>query len=441
MEQYKLADLTADDIRKLCQRNPLEDPSILETCRQVFSDVACRGDEAVREYTARFDGVELKDFEVGTKEWESGRRRVSREVAGSLERAASNIRRFHAEQLGKTGQVEVAEGVTCWRERRPIDPVGLYIPGGNAVLPSSVLMLGVPAQLAGCKTVVLCVPPRKDGSVAPEVLVAAELAGVARVFKIGGAQAIAAMTLGTRTVPSAAKILGPGNRWVQTAKLLAMFYGVSIDMVAGPSEVLVIADETADPQLIASDLIAQAEHGSDSQAILVSTAEKTIEASVREVTQQLRDLPRREYAGQALDRSYAVLTQNLEQAFDFSNRYAPEHLILHLADAGRYLPLVQSAGSVFLGPWSPEVAGDYASGTNHTLPTSGLARSFSGVSVDSFLKKITVQELSREGLAALRPVLETLASVEGLEGHRRAVEKRFLDSPDPGVGQRRRHAQ
>ncbi len=425
MEQYKLADLPADDIRKLCQRNPLEDPSILDTCRRVFSDVRCRGDEAVRDYTARFDGVQLDSFEVSAEEWASGRRQVPADAVACLRKAASNIRKFHAEQLGKTEEVKVAQGVICWREQRPIDPVGLYIPGGNAVLPSSVLMLGVPAQLAGCKTVVLCVPPRKDGSVAPEVLAAADIAGVGRVFKIGGAQAVAAMTLGTQTVPSVAKILGPGNRWVQTAKLLAMFYGVAIDMVAGPSEVLVIADQAADPQLVASDLIAQAEHGSDSQAILVSPSQRIIEASIGEVTQQLRDLPRREYAGQALDKSYAVLTENLEEAFDFANKYAPEHLILHLAEAKRFLPLVHSAGSVFLGPWSPEVAGDYASGTNHTLPTSGLARCFSGVSLDSFVKKITVQELSREGLGELRPVLETLASVEGLEGHRRAVEKRF----------------
>jgi histidinol dehydrogenase len=427
MERYTLGDLTADDISRLCQRNPLEDPAILETCRRVFSDVACRGDDAVREYTARFDGVQLTDYEVGPDEWQLGRAQVSAELTGHLQRAADNIRKFHAEQLGKAESLEVAEGVMCWRERRPIDPVGLYIPGGNAVLPSSVLMLGVPAKLAGCKTVVLCVPPRRDGSVAPEVLVAAEIAGVRRVFKIGGAQAIAAMTLGTRTVPSVAKILGPGNRWVQTAKLLATFYGAAIDMVAGPSEVLVIADQAAQPILVASDLIAQAEHGSDSQAILVSASVEIIEATLREVTEQLRDLPRREYAGRALDNSYAMLTGNLEEAFEFSNRYAPEHLILHVAEPKRFLPLVESAGSVFIGPWSPEVAGDYASGTNHTLPTSGLARCFSGVSVDSFVKKMTVQELSREGLGGLRPVLETLASVEGLEGHRRAVEKRFLE--------------
>lgn len=427
MEQYKLADLRPHEVSKLCRRNPLEDPSILETCRAIFSDVGYRGDESVREYTARFDGVRLADFEVGQEEGESGQRKVSAEVVESLERAASNIRKFHAEQLGRSEDVRVADGVKCWRERRPIDPVGLYIPGGNAVLPSSVLMLGVPAQLAGCKTVVLCVPPRGDGSVAPEVLSAARIAGVTRVFKIGGAQAVAAMTLGTETVPAVAKILGPGNRWVQTAKLLAMFHGVAIDMVAGPSEVLVIADETADPRLVASDLIAQAEHGSDSQAILVSPSKGVIEASIREVTVQLDDLPRREFAGQSLDKSYAVLTGNLEQAFSFSNRYAPEHLILHLQDPKRFLPLVESAGSVFIGPWSPEVAGDYASGTNHTLPTSGLARSFSGVSVDSFVKKMTVQELTREGLSGLRTVLETLASVEGLEGHRRAVEKRFED--------------
>ncbi|MFB3903885.1 MAG: histidinol dehydrogenase [Acidobacteriota bacterium] len=431
MELYKLADLKPEDIRKLCRRNPLEDPSILETCRRIFSEVGRRGDEAVREYTARFDGVRLEEFEVSLEEWEAGRRQVSAEVAGCLAKAAANIRRFHAEQLGVTERLEVAPGVMCWRERRPIDLIGLYIPGGNAVLPSSVLMLGVPAQLAGCKTVVLCVPPRKDSSVASEVLEAARIAGVSRVFKIGGAQAIAALTLGTRTVPPVAKILGPGNRWVQTAKLLAGFYGVAIDMVAGPSEVLVIADETADPHLVASDLIAQAEHGSDSQAILVSPSKSVIEASIQEVTAQLGDLPRRQYAAEALQKSYAVLAENVEQTFEFSNRYAPEHLILHLADPRRFLALVESAGSVFLGPWSPEVAGDYASGTNHTLPTSGLARSFSGVSIDSFLRKITVQELSRDGLAGLRPVLETLATVEGLEGHRRAVEKRFIEIPDP----------
>ncbi|RPI29173.1 MAG: histidinol dehydrogenase [Acidobacteria bacterium] len=425
MEQYRLADLTAPDVRKLCQRNPLEDESILETCRLVFKDVRSRGDQAVREYTARFDRVELSQFEVTPEEWQSAEQSLDPSVVCSLEKAASNISKFHAEQLGKSEEVQVQEGVLCWRERRPIDPVGLYIPGGNAVLPSSVLMLGIPAKLAGCETVLLCVPPRSDGSVAPEVLVAAAIAGVGRVFKIGGAQAVAAMALGTETVPAVAKILGPGNRWVQTAKLLGMFHGVAIDMVAGPSEVLVVADAAADPRLVASDLIAQAEHGSDSQAILVSTSEATITETLREVERQLADLPRREYAGHALNASYAILTENLDQAFEFSNSYAPEHLILHLSEPRRHLGQIRSAGSVFLGPWSPEVAGDYASGTNHTLPTSGLARSFSGVSVDSFLKKMTVQELSQEGLSGLRPVLETLASVEGLEGHRRAVEMRF----------------
>jgi len=289
-------------------------------------------------------------------------------------------------------------------------------------------MLGIPATLAGCRSVVLAVPPRSDGSVAPEVLAAAAIAGIKRVFKIGGAQAIAAMTIGTETVPAVAKILGPGNRWVQTAKLLATFYGVAIDMVAGPSEVLVVADETADPALVASDLIAQAEHGADSQSVLVSPSERVIDKSLEAVERQLQDLPRRDYAQRALDASYAILTENLDEALTFSNSYAPEHLILNVAAPRELLAKVQSAGSVFLGPWSPEVAGDYASGTNHTLPTSGLARSFSGVSVDSFVKSITVQQLSFEGLARLRPALETLASVEGLEGHRRAVAVRFVST-------------
>ncbi|HXK59442.1 MAG TPA: histidinol dehydrogenase [Acidobacteriota bacterium] len=428
MKRYRLADLTADEIRKLCHRNPLQDETILETCRRVFQDVESRGDEAVRQYTAQFDKVELDRFEVDDDEWEAAGKAVDPEVHRALEQAASNISKFHVTQLTAPNEVAVQEGVVCWRESRPIDPVGLYIPGGNAVLPSSVLMLGIPATLAGCRSVVLAVPPRSDGSVAPEVLAAAAIAGIKRVFKIGGAQAIAAMTIGTETVPAVAKILGPGNRWVQTAKLLATFYGVAIDMVAGPSEVLVVADETADPALVASDLIAQAEHGADSQSVLVSPSERVIDKSLEAVERQLQDLPRRDYAQRALDASYAILTENLDEALTFSNSYAPEHLILNVAAPRELLAKVQSAGSVFLGPWSPEVAGDYASGTNHTLPTSGLARSFSGVSVDSFVKSITVQQLSFEGLARLRPALETLASVEGLEGHRRAVAVRFVST-------------
>ena len=428
MKRYRLADLTADEIRKLCHRNPLQDETILETCRRVFQDVESRGDEAVRQYTAQFDKVELDRFEVDDDEWEAAGKAVDPEVHRALEQAASNISKFHVTQLTAPNEVAVQEGVVCWRESRPIDPVGLYIPGGNAVLPSSVLMLGIPATLAGCRSVVLAVPPRSDGSVAPEVLAAAAIAGIKRVFKIGGAQAIAAMTIGTETVPAVAKILGPGNRWVQTAKLLATFYGVAIDMVAGPSEVLVVADETADPALVASDLIAQAEHGADSQSVLVSPSERVIDKSLEAVERQLQDLFRRDYAQRALDASYAILTENLDEALTFSNSYAPEHLILNVAAPRELLAKVQSAGSVFLGPWSPEVAGDYASGTNHTLPTSGLARSFSGVSVDSFVKSITVQQLSFEGLARLRPALETLASVEGLEGHRRAVAVRFVST-------------
>jgi histidinol dehydrogenase len=427
MHTYNLSELDPAAIRSLCERNPLEDPAILETCRLIFARVRELGDAAVREYTRRFDGVEVSELEVSREEWREAGRSVGTETIGALEHAASNIRRFHAEQLNQEPKVEVQEGVVCWRERRPIDRVGLYIPGGNAILPSSVLMLGIPGQLAGCEELILTVPPSKDGRVAAEVLVAAQIAGVSRVFRMGGAQAIAALTFGTESIPKVHKLLGPGNRWVQTGKLLATFYGVAIDMVAGPSEVLVIADEQAEPRLVAADLLAQAEHGSDSQSVLASPSPAVIEACLVELEKQLATLPRRELAGRALDQSYALLVADLEEAFRFSNLYAPEHLILHVEDPHRWVGAVRSAGSVFLGRWSPEVAGDYASGTNHTLPTSGLARAFSGVSVDSFVKKLTFQELSCEGLRRLSPVLESLATLEGLEGHRRAVSMRLQD--------------
>jgi histidinol dehydrogenase len=430
MRRYTLSELGPQDIERLCRRNPLEDGSILETCRKVFDEVRARGDKAVLEYTRQFDKVELQSLVVKPTEWRKARQTAPSTVVNALQKAASNIRRFHSQQVSQRQEVEVQDGVVCWRESRPIDPVGLYVPAGNAVLPSSVLMLGIPARLAGCHRIVLAAPPRPDGSVAPEVLIAANIAGVRRVVKMGGAQAIAAMTFGTETVPAVNKILGPGNRWVQTAKLLSTFYGVAIDMIAGPSEVLVVADEGASARLVASDLIAQAEHGADSQAVLVSTSEQVIEASLREVEKQLADLPRRGYAESALGGSFAVLAPSLEAAFDFSNRYAPEHLILHLKSPRDWLDAVHAAGSVFLGRWSPEVAGDYASGTNHTLPTSGLARAFSGVSVDSFVKRITFQELTSDGLRGLAPVLQTLASLEGLEGHRRAVATRFQEDKE-----------
>ena len=425
MKSYRLAELSREVLKELCWRNPVADPSVMKTCRRIFDDVSRRGDEAIRGYTRRFDGVDLVEVRVSSEEFSQARGAVSRQAVTALERAADNIRKFHAAQQISEGPVEVEPGVRCWREDRPIDSVGLYVPGGKAVLPSTVLMLGIPARLAGCRRIHLCVPPRGDRTVSPEVLLAAQITGISQVFKIGGAQAVAAMALGTETVPKVDKILGPGNRWVQAAKLLAVLEGVAIDMVAGPTEVLVVADDSASPELIASDLISQAEHGSDSRAILVSTSREVLEEVIQLVGRQIQDLPRKDFASEALGGSFAMLAQSMDAAFDFVNLYAPEHLILHLEAPRRWVKRVQNAGSVFLGAWSPEVAGDYASGTNHTLPTSGLARAFSGVSLDTFVKKLTFQELTQKGLQELAPTLETLAELEGLEGHRRAVRARL----------------
>lgn len=425
MKTYQYQELTRKRIRHLCARNPVHDPELLRTCEAVFSEVEKRGDEAVRQFTARYDGIELDNLRVSAATLQAALELVPDSVMSALQHAASNIRHFHASQKLSEEPVAVADGVTCWRAARPIASVGLYVPAGTAVLPSTVLMLGIPAKLAGCRRIVMCVPPQRDGSVAPVVLAAAQVAGIRQVFKIGGAQAVAAMSLGTETVPQVEKILGPGNRFVQTAKLLATFQGTAIDMVAGPSEVLVIADETPSPKIVAADLISQAEHGPDSQVVLVTTSERLIKEVEAELESQLRDLPRADFARQSMAQSFAILVSNLEEAFEFSNRYAPEHLILSVSEARQWLGKVSSAGSVFVGEWTPEVAGDYASGTNHTLPTSGLARCVSGVSMDSFVKKVTFQELTREGLRGLAETLQTLAEVESLEGHARAVRYRL----------------
>ncbi len=425
MRCYRLVDLNQQQQEKLCQRNPITDTALLETCHQIFNEVQRRGDQAVREYTRIYDGVQLSTLQVGRGNFSQAGKQLSKRGVSALEMAAQNIRKFHANQQLCESQMEVQSGVWCWRESRAIDSVGLYIPGGTAVLPSTVLMLGIPAQLAGCRRVVLCVPPRADGSVSAEVLVAAKIAGIKAIYRMGGAQAIAAMALGTETVPRVEKILGPGSRVVQAAKLVAFLKGVAIDMVAGPSEVLIIADRSARSAWVASDLISQAEHGSDSCAILVTDSPQLVQEVNDQLRLQLKDLPRKHLATQALRKSFAMLTESLDEAFSFSNLYAPEHLILQVEDPQRWLEKVNCGGSVFLGPWSPEVAGDYASGTNHTLPTSRMARAFSGVSMDTFVKKITFQELNRQGLIKLAPTLEALAELEGLEGHRRAVQIRI----------------
>ncbi len=424
MKRYQLQQMTDGELANLCRRNPLCQDDALETCSRIFDSVAQSGDEAVRGWTLKFDGADLRNLRVAPEEIRDARRHLPHQVEEAMLRAASNIGRFHSRQRLPRERIEVEEGIVCWRESRAISKVGLYVPSGTAPLPSSVLMLGVPAQLAGCPTVALCVPPRSDGSVAPEVLAAADIVGIDQIYRVGGAQAIAALTIGTDTIPRVDKIFGPGNRWVTAAKMLAFRYGVDIDLPAGPSEVLVVADSQADPAFVAADLLAQAEHGSDSQAVLATDSPELADRAVQEVERQLQLLPRREFASQAMAGSYAMLTESLEESIRFSNIYAPEHLIVHASDPHACLDRIESAGSVFLGAWSPEVAGDYASGTNHTLPTSGAARAFSGVSLDSFLKKITFQELTPQGLMSLAPTLERLAEIEGLEAHRRAVAVR-----------------
>ncbi len=430
MKIHRFAQLSREDLRRLVVRNPIHDTALLETCREVFEAVSSRGDSAVKDFTLRFDGADLTNLHVQPREFQDAVASVPEKVVQALQHAASNIKKFHSAQAVTESPVTVQEGVSCWRAARAIQSVGLYVPSGTAPLPSTVLMLGVPAKLAGCQKTVLCVPPRSDGSVAPVVLAAAQVAGVRQVFKIGGAQAIAAMALGTESVPKVDKILGPGNRYVQTAKLIATSYGVAIDMIAGPSEVLVVADESASPRVVASDLLSQAEHGPDSQVVLASTSEALLDATLAELDRQLANLPRTGIAQKSLEGSFAILVDTLEEAFEFSNRYAPEHLILNIREPREWLGHVRSAGSVFVGAWTPEVAGDYASGTNHTLPTSGFARHTSGVSMETFVKKITFQEITAKGLEGLSPTLELLAREEQLEGHARAVRYR-LSEGDP----------
>ena len=376
--------------------------------------------------TERLDGVKLESFQVSPSEKAAARDQKWPRVVAAMERAISQIERFHAAGMPKRVDLEVSPGLHCSRVPLPIERVGLYIPGGTAPLPSTVLMLGVPARLAGCQTRVLCTPPRKDGSMDPNVIVAAELCGIEELFKIGGAQAIAAMAYGTASIPKVDKIFGPGNSWVTEAKAQVACdpEGAAIDMPAGPSEVMVVADSSARADFVAADLLSQAEHGTDSQVILVSPSEPLLLAAIDAVKTQLASLPRREIATRSMGNSRFLLTNDVEEALEVANRYAPEHLILQVESAASWVEHVRNAGSVFLGAWSPEAVGDYASGTNHVLPTYGYARTFSGVSVDSFMKQITFQELSPAALGDIGPTVETLAEIEGLTAHKRAISIR-----------------
>lgn len=396
-----------------------------DTVRKVLQSVRDKGDRAVEEYTLQFDKVALTQFEVAADEFTEAEQQLSEELKSAILTAYRNIHTFHQTQITSTAVVETMPGVVCWRKQVGIEKVGLYIPGGTAPLFSTILMLGIPARIAGCKKVILCTPPAKTGKVHPAILFAAKLVGITSVFKVGGVQAIGAMAYGTATIPKVYKIFGPGNQYVTCAKQLIQLDGVAIDMPAGPSEVAVYADETAVPAFVAADLLSQAEHGSDSQVLLVATSKNIVEAVEQELDKQLQQLPRKEIAAIAMNNSTAVVMEDYSIAMDLLNEYAPEHLILATAQAGELAELVTNAGSVFMGHYSPESAGDYASGTNHTLPTNGFAKMYSGVSVDSFVKKITYQQVSAEGLINIGNTVALMAEAEGLDAHARAVTIRL----------------
>ena len=394
---------------------------------EVLENVKTNKDQALVEYAKKFDSVTLTSLSVSETEITEAITLVSDELKAAISLAKNNIEKFHAAQKSTVEIIETTPGVQCWRKSLPIEKVGLYIPGGTAPLFSTILMLGVPATLAGCKEIVLCSPPNKKGKIHPAILYTANIIGVTKIFKVGGAQAIAAMAYGTKSVPQVYKIFGPGNQFVTKAKELVQLSGVAIDMPAGPSEVLVIADETSNPAFVAADLLSQAEHGADSQVILLSDNEQVIEATITEITKQLAELPRVDIATQALKHSSAIVLETISDCIQFSNKYAPEHLILASDKADNWLDAITNAGSVFIGNYSCESAGDYASGTNHTLPTNGYAKNYSGVSLDSFVKKITFQKLSKKGIQNIGPAIELMAETEELFAHKNAVTLRLKD--------------
>lgn len=421
----KIINPNRKDWLKLTQRPTVEKGELNTLVNQVFTDVKKDGDKALKKYSLLFDKVDLKSLVVTKKIISDASKKIPKELKAAIQLAKSNIEKFHAAQIETSGVIETTKGVNCWRESRAIEKVGIYIPGGSAPLFSTVLMLGIPAKLAGCKEIVLCTPPDKKGEINPAILYTANLVGITSVYSIGGIQAIAAMAFGTKTVPKADKIFGPGNQYVTAAKQAAQHSGIAIDMPAGPSEVLIIADKSCNPSFVAADLLSQAEHGADSQVILLSDDEKVLDKISVELKNQLKALPRKEVAEKALKNSKAILLKTINECIEFSNVYAPEHLILATVKAKKMIPEITNAGSVFLGNYSCESAGDYASGTNHTLPTNGYARSYSGVSLDSFVKKITFQELSREGIQNIGPAIELMAEAEQLFAHKNAVTLRL----------------
>ena len=412
---------------ELIKRPAINQLQLSKTVEEIVQDVSDNGDEALFKYTQRFDGVTLSKLEVREKEIENSIAQTPQSLKAAINIAYNNIKAFHMAQQRSEATVETMPGVRCWRKSVAIEKVGLYIPGGTAPLFSTILMLGIPAQIAGCKEIVLCTPPNKNKTIDPVILYTAELVGITKIYSVGGAQAIAAMACGTESIPQVYKIFGPGNQYVTNAKECIQQRGVAIDMPAGPSELLVIADDTCNPAFVASDLLSQAEHGTDSQVVLLSDSEKIIEACLREVVQQTEQLERKKTAIEALKNSKAISLESMQQCIEFSNRYAPEHLIIASKEANELSEEVVNAGSVFLGNYSCESAGDYASGTNHTLPTNGYAKNYSGVSLDSFVKKITYQEINKQGIQNLGKTIEIMAEAEKLTAHKNAVTLRLKD--------------
>jgi len=413
------------DWQEIIKRPVFENASLEKAVTKILEKVKAKGDKAVHKYTKEFDGVKLKKLLISIKEINAAENLLSQELKGAIQQAKSNIEKFHRSQSEEVKVIETMPGIKCWRRSVGIETVGIYIPGGSAPLFSTVLMLATPAVIAGCKEIILCTPPAKDGSINPAIIYAANLCGITKIYKAGGVQAIAAMAYGTETIPKVFKIFGPGNQYVTAAKQLIQKEGIAIDMPAGPSEVLMIADETAIPEFVAADLLSQAEHGADSQAILLTINETLAEEVQQCIREQLKELPRKEIAEKALANSKIILLNSIGEAIDLSNLYAPEHLILSCNNAEELTGKIISAGSVFIGNYSPESAGDYASGTNHTLPTNGYAAMYSGVSVDSFVKKITFQQLSKEGLQNIGNTVIEMATAEGLDAHKNAVAIRL----------------
>ncbi len=413
--------------KALLVRPSLNDSSLEASVSNILKEVKQSGDEAVKRFASMFDKVTIKNFLVTSEEINEAASLIDDELKQAIQQAKSNIEKFHIAQLKSEELIETMPGITCWRKSVAIEKVGLYIPGGSAPLFSTLLMLGIPAKIAGCKNIIVCSPPGREGKLHPAILYAAKLIGVTKIFKAGGAHAIGAMAYGTATIPKVYKIFGPGNQYVTSAKQLVQKDGVAIDMPAGPSEVAVLADESANASFIAADLLSQAEHGSDSQAILVTASETLVADTKAEIEKQLSALPRKGIAENAIKNSKIFLIRNMKEGIELINEYAPEHLIISCNDDENIAEKIVNAGSVFLGNYSPESAGDYASGTNHTLPTNGYAKAYSGVSVDSFIKKITFQKLSKEGLKQISKTVKIMAEAEGLEAHVNAVRVRLLD--------------